>query len=228
MFHSITTQISILGIAAIVFVVIFTSWGLDDLDGLLAHPARATLLFLLLVQFIAIGFFLPPQWSSRLPNQLVVEDNLLITFIGAMGILLFLMISPFSDRHQWMLLSSGDTLRYFGLWLFMLGVIFSLWTAIHICKRFRIRQQAYQLMTDGPFKYVRHPRELGQIMIFIGIPLVFLSSLGLLLAILSAAGLLERIGRKEQILRQQFKDEWLAYARNTKCLIPWISISKFR
>jgi protein-S-isoprenylcysteine O-methyltransferase Ste14 len=228
---TIKVKIVLLGIAIVIFSVIFTSWGLDDIDGLLAHPARATLLMLLLALFIVLGFFVPPGWlfSSRLPTQPIVEDNGLIAFMGAMGVLLFLMISPFSDRQEWMQLSDGDVLRYVGVFLFTLGAVFGIWTSIHICKQWHIAQrknrQDYKLITDGPFKFVRHPRDFGNILMFISIPLVFLSSLGLLLAVLSAAGLLERISREEKMLRLQFKEEWLKYAHRTKCLIPWVSLT---
>lgn len=231
---TIKVKIVLFGIAIVIFSVIFTSWGLDDIDGLLAHPARAALLMLLLALFIVLGFFMPLGWlfSSRLPIQPIVEDNGLIAFMGAMGVLLFLMISPFSDRQEWMQLSGGDALRYVGVFLFALGVVLSIWTSIHICKQWHITQRnargnarGYQLITNGPFKFVRHPRDFGHILIFISIPLVFLSSLGLLLAVLSAAGLLERISREEKMLRLQFKDEWLKYAHRTKCLIPWVSLT---
>jgi protein-S-isoprenylcysteine O-methyltransferase Ste14 len=227
MFNTIKNKIAIFGIGIVIFSLIFTSWGLDDINGLLAHPARAILLLLLFAFFIILGVFIPLEGliSSRLPIQEKVEDNMLIAFMGAMGILLFLMISPFSDRREWMQLSDSDALRYVGVFLFTLGAIFSIWTSIYICKQWRINRQTYKLITDGPFRFVRHPRDFGSILMFISIPLVFLSSLGLLLAVLSSAGLLERISREEKILRQQFKDEWSEYAHKTKCLIPWVNLS---
>jgi len=219
-------MIAVFSIAIIVFSLIFTSWGLDDLNGLLAHPARFVLLLLILVFFIIIGLFVPLGGlsSTRLLSQEKVEDNVLIAFMGAMGILLFLMISPFSDRREWMQLSDGDALRYLGVFLFALGAAFVIWTSFYMCKQWR-QKSSYKLMTEGPFKFVRHPRDFGSIMIFLSIPLVFLSSLGLLLAILSSAGLLERISREEKMLQQQFKEEWSKYAHRTKCLIPWLNLS---
>ena len=231
MINSIKNQLIFIGIAIVIFTVIFTSWGLDDIDGLLAHPARLALLLLLLILFTVLGLFVPSggiTQSSRQPIHPGVENNHLIAFIGAMGILLFLMVSPFSDRNEWMLLIGGDLLRYLGLFIFILGAGFSIWTSIHISKQWNIQhgnQQPYHLITNGPFKLVRHPRDLGNILIFIGIPLVFRSSLGLLLAFLSVAGLFERISREEKVLQQQFKDEWSKYAEKTKCLIPWIEFT---
>ncbi len=219
---AIKIKIAILGTTIVIFGVIFTSWGLDDIEGLLAHPARATLLLLLLAQFLTILLLVPLGWMhSRLPPQ-SIDNNILIAFIGAMGILLFLMISPFSDRREWMLLGGGDVLRYLGLFLVSLGTVFSTWAVIHLCKHLnvQVKNHQHQLVTNGPFKYIRHPRDFGGILIFMGVPLVFLSSLGLLLAFLSTAGLFERINREEKMLQQQFQEEWSQYAQKTKCLIP--------
>lgn len=221
----IKTKLAILGVAVVVFTVILMSWGIKDLESFLEHPARMILLLLLLVQFIVVTFWVPlGSTSTRLPNQ-VIQENMLIAFIGAMGVLLFLMISPFSDRQGWMQLSGGDMLRYVGVFLFALGAFFNVWAPIHMHNKLSNQgnQESHLLITDGPFRYVRHPRDFGGILMFISIPLVFLSGLGLLLACISSAGLLERIGREEQILQQQFKEEWFAYAQRTKCLIPWIN-----
>jgi protein-S-isoprenylcysteine O-methyltransferase Ste14 len=223
MSYVIKIKIAIFVTAIVIFGVIFTSWGLDDIEGLLMHPARATLLLLLLAQFLIILLLVPLGWMhSRLPVE-TDDHHGLIAFIGTMGILLFLMISPFSDRREWLLLGGGDNLRYVGLFLVALGTVFSTWAIIHLCKHLNTQAQnnQCQLVTDGPFKYIRHPRDFGGILMFVGIPLVFLSSLGLLLAFLSTAGLFERISREEKLLQQQFQEEWAQYAEKTKCLIPW-------
>lgn len=155
-------------IAIIIFGIILASWGISDISGLLAHPARVALLSLLIAQFIVMFFFISPIWMLQ-PNTCQIKGNCLITYLGIMAVILFLIISPFSDRHQWMLLPGGDFLRYLGVILFILGNILIFWKSINI----------------------------GLIMICISIPLVFLSSLGLLLALFASIALFEQIARKE-------------------------------
>ncbi|MCK5720144.1 MAG: isoprenylcysteine carboxylmethyltransferase family protein [Thiomargarita sp.] len=225
MYHILKIKLIILLIAITIFSVIFISWGIDDIEGLLSHPARASLLLLIAFQFLILEF-IPWGWIvSRLPT-LPQEDNMLIAFIGTMGVLLFLMISPFSDRQNWMQLIGGDTLRYIGLFLFTIGGFFATWASIHLYKQLSIKyfnnQNDYQLITCGPFKYVRHPRDFGSILMLLGIPLVFLSSLGLVIAVFSIIGLVERISREELLLKQHFEDEWVEYMQKTSCLMPWL------
>lgn len=212
--------------AIIIFGIILTSWGIDDISGLLAHPARVALLSLLIAQFIVMFFFISPKWmfhSGILSNTCKVKENCLIGYLGIMAVMLFLIISPFSDRQQWMLLPGGDFFRYLGVILFILGNIFIFWKAIHISKKIKLlgKLAKNQLITDGPFKYIRHPYYFGLIMICISIPLVFLSTLGLLLAFFASTALLEQIAREEKILMQHYKEEWLDYIQKTKRLIPW-------
>jgi protein-S-isoprenylcysteine O-methyltransferase Ste14 len=224
MLKIIKIKLSIISLALLIFSIIFASWGFDNIAGLLAHPARAILIFLLLLQFL-IFLVLPWAWMlSRLPKQPIDDDNMLIPFMGAMGVLLFLMISPFSDRHEWVPLWGGDISRYIGAFLLMVGIFLTVWAYIHIYKTLKMQSKndlECRLITDGPYKFIRHPRDLGGILIFIAIPLVFLSSIGLTLAVISSAGLFERIAREERILEEQFKDEWKKYTETTKCLIPW-------
>lgn len=187
-------------IAIIVFGIILTSWGIDDISGLLTHPARVALLSLLIAQFIVMFFFISPKWmfhSGIVSDTCQVKGNCLIGYLGIMAVILFLIISPFSDRQQWMLLAGGDFVRYLGVALFILGNILIFWKAYYIYTK-------NQIITSSLFKYIHHPYYVGLIMISISIPLVFLSSLGLLLSLFASTALLEKIAREERILMQHF------------------------
>jgi protein-S-isoprenylcysteine O-methyltransferase Ste14 len=210
--------------AVMMFSAIAIGWGINDIQQLLAHPARAMLLVLLLVQFLMAGIFAPLS-SLNIHQQDYYQISKLVTVLGVVGSTLFLFVSAFSDNREWMQLFGGDWMRYFGLVLFTMGSLLSTWATVHVSKRFgeqQVVQADRYLITDGPFRYIRHPRCFGGILMFVGVPLIFLSSLGLLLALVSAVGLLERIGRQERVLQQAFKEEWTMYAQRTRCFIPWV------
>jgi len=214
----------ILTMAVMMFSAITIGWGINDLQQLPAHPARAILLVLLFTQFLMAGIFAPMS-SLNINQQDYYQISKLVTVLGAVGSILFLFVSAFSDSRTWMQLFGGDLMRYFGLLLFMTGSVLSTWATVHISRKFGehgVIQADCYLITDGPFRYIRHPRCFGGILMFVGVPLIFLSSLGLLLALVSAVGLLERIGRQEKLLQQTFKEEWTTYAQRTRCFIPWV------
>lgn len=199
-------------------------WGFEKIWVLPEHPARAILLIVLFLQFLVAGIFAPLS-TLNINQQDQQQVNRLVKVLGVVGSTLFLFVSAFSDSRDWMLLLGGDIVRYIGLFAFAIGAILSSWATIHVSRRFgegTATQAHDSLITDGPFQYIRHPRCFGGILMFIGVPLIFLSSLGLLLALVSAAGLLERIGRQEKFLQQTFKEEWRSYAQKTRCFIPWV------
>lgn len=219
-----SARFSIFTMAVMMFSALTIGWGISELQTLPEHPARATFLVLLSIQFLMAGIFAPMS-SLNINQQDHYRISKLVTILGAVGSTLFLFVSAFSDSHEWMRLFGSDMVRYLGLLSFMMGSILSTWATVHVSRKFGEHTTVHTnhyLITDGPFRYIRHPRCFGGILMFVGVPLIFLSSLGLLLALISAVGLLERIGRQEKILQQAFKEEWQNYAQRTRCFIPWV------
>lgn len=80
--------------------------------------------------------------------------------------------------------------------------------------------QDYELMTAGPFRFIRHPRYLGILVFTFGVSLVFdswaaLAMVGILLAVL-----LWRIRDEEALMGAHFGTAWEAYSKETWRLIP--------
>ena len=104
-------------------------------------------------------------------------------------------------------------------------------------------QQNHQLITNGPYSVVRHPSytgmfvfSLGSIMCLFGpgslwqTAKLWTSPLGLVVGGLFIvyrlyvnAVLFARVAREDIVLRQEFKDEWVKWARRTRYrLIPYL------
>ncbi|MCE1198795.1 MAG: isoprenylcysteine carboxylmethyltransferase family protein [Marinilabiliales bacterium] len=80
-----------------------------------------------------------------------------------------------------------------------------------------------QLIEKGPYRVIRHPGYLGQLMIFLGIATAlsnWLSVLGMMVPVF--AGFLYRIHVEERFLLREMGDRYRDYSRRTKKLIPYL------
>ena len=77
-----------------------------------------------------------------------------------------------------------------------------------------------RLVTQGLFKYIRHPLYAGRLFWSVGYALLFSSLLALAFFILGTVFLIFRIRIEENMLFDEFGDEYSAYKQHTHMLIP--------
>ena len=218
---------------AIIFGVVYAAlillgWGLDDVGGFFSHPARL-ILFGVTITVNTLTMLFKDKFNVELFKKGEKEDPkekligvALPTLIG----FLIIFIAPYSDSHDFLVMNGGDVMRYFGLIIFITGYIFMVWAPLHLGKQFSwlvTVQEEHELITDGPFRYMRHPRYSGIIQWIFGVALIFLSIIGLVLAVLISSLMLLRIPKEEKMLHQEFGEEWEDYCRRvTKKVIPYV------
>jgi protein-S-isoprenylcysteine O-methyltransferase Ste14 len=101
-----------------------------------------------------------------------------------------------------------------GTAIFTLGKSFSANVAIRESQRVR---------RTGLYRFVRHPSYLGMLLVFLAIGLHSRNWASLAVVLLpTTAALLYRIHVEEAALREAFGEEYLAYSRVTKRLIPGV------
>jgi len=222
-------------IPAIIFGVVYAAlillgWGFDNIAGFFSHPARAIMfavtisvntVTMLFKDKFNVEFFRKGEKEKEDPKEKMIGVALpsLIGFLVAF-------VAPYSDSHNFLVMSGGDILRYFGLIIFLAGYIFMIWAPLHLGKQFSwlvTVQEEHELITDGPFRYMRHPRYSGIILWIFGVALIFLSIIGLVLAVLMSALMLLRIPKEEKLLHEEFGKEWEEYCKRTaKKVIPFV------
>jgi protein-S-isoprenylcysteine O-methyltransferase Ste14 len=120
----------------------------------------------------------------------------------------------------------GDRVPYVGLILIVAGIIFR-FTAIRSLGRLftvdvTIRKDHY-LKKDGMYRIIRHPSYTGMLISFLGFGASLNNWISLAtITILVTAAMLYRIKIEEQLLTEQFKEDYLNYMKKTYRLIPWI------
>src|SRR5262249_9585238 len=146
------------------------------------------------------------------------------------GILLFVLIlepAKFAvvlDYGHWHLVPALErpALQTLGLVFAALGSAGLIWTDRRLSRHFASVEAAGQLMTDGPYRFVRHPRYASILLLGLGTPLAFASILGWPLVLLLLVAIRHRIEREEPHLRELFGTAYDAYARRTARLLPGV------
>jgi protein-S-isoprenylcysteine O-methyltransferase Ste14 len=101
------------------------------------------------------------------------------------------------------------------------GTLLAFWSAWYLGTGFSLLPQARRLVTDGPYRYVRHPVYLGGLLITLGEVWLRFSPLVVLLNLVFVAAQIVRLRQEEQILEHVFP-EYRAYREQTSALIPGI------
>jgi protein-S-isoprenylcysteine O-methyltransferase Ste14 len=190
---------------------------------LFSHPARVAVFVVMGLQFaLSIAQIVAGNVVETQPRRRV-RDPWFFLFLS--GAVLLVLSSPFFDGRILFYLPGEDVTRYSGMTMFMAGVILATWAQRHLGRYFSGElaiQKGHQLITDGPFKFVRHPRYLGLMLMFVGLPMVFLSKVGLVGGLACLVLFILRTYREEKLLACEFGAEWSRYTHSTKRLIPWV------
>ena len=111
-----------------------------------------------------------------------------------------------------------------GLALFALGLAFAIWARIHIGRNWGTpmsQKDDPELVTSGPYRFVRHPIYSGILVAGIGTA-VALSWYWLFAVVLAGIYFIYAATVEERFLTEQFPDSYPAYKRSTKMLVPFL------
>ncbi|HEX7620674.1 MAG TPA: isoprenylcysteine carboxylmethyltransferase family protein [Anaerolineales bacterium] len=124
------------------------------------------------------------------------------------------------------LLPRGIAVELAGLVIILVGLAIRIWTRMTIGGMYsgylRVKI-GHVLVTDGPYRLIRHPGYTGFVIMALGLCIGYSSLIGLAaVPVLLLPGLAYRIKVEENLLTEQFGDEYQAYARRSKKLIPGV------
>jgi len=111
-----------------------------------------------------------------------------------------------------------------GVLVMALGIALRFWAIRRLGRHFSVRvaiQPEHRLVTDGPYRWLRHPCYTGTLLTVMGVP----TALGIWLlapvvGVLFVAGHSYRIHVEEQALVKIFGGEYHAYCRRTWRIVP--------
>jgi protein-S-isoprenylcysteine O-methyltransferase Ste14 len=101
------------------------------------------------------------------------------------------------------------------------GLALALYALRWLGRSFSILPEARRLVTDGPYRIVRHPLYVAEALSTLGVTLQLQQPLGILLAVSIYLGQFARMGYEEEVLERSFP-EYAEYRKRTFRLIPYV------
>lgn len=209
----------------ILFVgLILAGWGINNIPDFFSNIYRTVYIVLMTLMNIITVIFVPQQGHNKNKGKnLLKRHKISLMFLQVIP-LAIVILAPYCDSHSMATFSDLNFLRIAGLILTVTGFLFMNWAVLILGKQFSVNvtiQEDHQLLTSGPYKYIRHPRYLGILVFFTGISLTFRSWISLVLVILILAVLLWRIHDEEKILKKEFNEKWEIYCKSSWRLLPF-------
>ena len=176
---------------------------------------------------LVLGFFLSLPWSHRV-NPALTTDRARTrrTSIGLAFVHTLALILPLAAAlaQTGPLTSSGTS--WAAVWVMVVAAALQQWSQRALGPSFTLALQsaAHQAVSrSGPYRWVRHPAYLAQIIFFTAFALTGGSWL---VAIVVGSGgrrrLRYRICEEEQMLLAALGDRYASYAASTRRLIPFV------
>ncbi len=143
-----------------------------------------------------------------------------VTAIGGIGLVLYLLAPPW---WTWTRLPLGDWAQWFGIVNGIVPLFYLVWVHRHLDTQWSIAlelQENHKLVTSGPYKRVRHPMYLGLFVYTTGLILISSDLLVLIFFAFSIWVNYKRIPTEEQMMIDEFGDEYLEYMKQSGRLLP--------
>jgi protein-S-isoprenylcysteine O-methyltransferase Ste14 len=113
-----------------------------------------------------------------------------------------------------------------GLIIFVLGNLLVNWAIIKLGRNFQaavlLPRTGGWLVTDGPYRLIRHPIGLAALCISLGISCLMQSLVYFVIFIIYLVLNILVIPSEEKALRQVYGEQYVAYTQHTKKLIPFV------
>jgi len=120
--------------------------------------------------------------------------------------------------------SPSSLLAWIGAGLTALGIAVAIWARLHLGRNWSASpamKEGHELVTTGPYAFVRHPIYSGIILATLGTGLTG-SVFGIVLFVIVTTMFLFRVGTEERYMMELFPGTYPAYRARTKRLVPLI------
>jgi protein-S-isoprenylcysteine O-methyltransferase Ste14 len=131
---------------------------------------------------------------------------------------------PFLPVFRFLNFTPGLVVDSIGLTICITGWVFFVWARQNLGRNWSGNvsiQEGQELITSGPYRYLRHPMYSGGLVACIGSAIV-VGGLFIFLLVLLTPVFVWRTSAEDTLMEQQFPREYPAYKKRTKALIPFV------
>lgn len=118
----------------------------------------------------------------------------------------------------------GTAMQLLGTILCGAGIAFAIWARAHLGRNWSgtpSMKEGHELVTSGPYRFVRHPIYTGIIAAILGSALV-VGTVWFIVFFVSIGNFIWRIPLEERYMTQLFPDQYPEYKKRTKALVPFV------
>ena len=154
-----------------------------------------------------------PWWRGRSFRFLLLIFILLLFRLRNLGLL---------AHHR--IPSSNPVIQTVGVALCVVGFAFAIWARMRLGRNWgepMSLKEGHELVTTGPYRYVRHPIYTGILLAMLGSALV-VSPVWLVAFLILGPYFIYSARTEERLMMQEFPHEYPGYMRRTKALIPFV------
>jgi len=115
-------------------------------------------------------------------------------------------------------------LGWTGALLTAIGISFAIWARVNLGRNWSSRpamKEQHELVTTGPYTYVRHPIYSGILLAALGTALMT-SIFGIGMLIFISIFFALRMNKEEKIMLELFPEQYPEYQKQTKRLVPFV------
>ncbi len=119
----------------------------------------------------------------------------------------------------------SPAIQYAGFAVTVAGAAFAFWARAIIGRNWSSTvtvKQDHELILRGPYQFVRHPIYTGMLTMILGTAIAIGEVRGLLALLSAFAGFRLKSLTEERFMTEQFGEQYTAYKRRVKALIPFI------
>ena len=161
--------------------------------------------------------------SKSTDKQNADKNTLTIIWVT---VVISITLAMFTAMYFYIPIAKTFEIRYVGQAVIYFGILLRLASIVGLGRFFTVDvtiREDHKLKTDGLYKFLRHPSYFASLLTFVGFGISLNNWLSLILVTAAVLVVFRmRINIEEKILIEQFGDEYQAYRKRVKGLIPFV------